>query len=147
MVVLWAGSLWTVGYLVAPTLFLTLPDSVLAGTIAGRMFRVEAWLSLLTALLLVSLYRVRGIEAGRSRRARDLILAMVCCTVFGYFCLQPFMAALRSAAPGGVLSGSSRVQFGVLHGLASALYLVESVLGAFLVRNHFKLLDEPVAGK
>ncbi|MGH8809748.1 MAG: DUF4149 domain-containing protein, partial [Noviherbaspirillum sp.] len=37
---LWVGSLWAVGYLVAPTLFATLPDSVLAGTIAGRLFRV-----------------------------------------------------------------------------------------------------------
>ncbi|MDP9109581.1 MAG: DUF4149 domain-containing protein, partial [Pseudomonadota bacterium] len=41
LVVLWTGSLWTIGYLVAPTLFLTLPDSMLAGTIAARMFRVE----------------------------------------------------------------------------------------------------------
>ncbi|HEX7634207.1 MAG TPA: DUF4149 domain-containing protein, partial [Noviherbaspirillum sp.] len=42
---LWVGSLWTVGYLVAPTLFATLSDRALAGMIAGSIFRLEAWLS------------------------------------------------------------------------------------------------------
>ena len=42
---IWAGSLWTVGYLVAPTLFASF-DRVLAGSIAGLMFHAEAMLSL-----------------------------------------------------------------------------------------------------
>ncbi|MCE2832533.1 MAG: DUF4149 domain-containing protein, partial [Oxalobacteraceae bacterium] len=43
LVTFWVGSLWTVGYLAAPTLFATLPDRALAGSIAGSLFRVEAW--------------------------------------------------------------------------------------------------------
>mgnify|MGYP003498814527 CR=1 FL=1 len=42
---LWAGSLWAVGYLVAPTLSATLADRKLFGTIAGSMFNSQAWLS------------------------------------------------------------------------------------------------------
>ena len=50
---LWAGSLWTIGFIVAPTLFGTLSDRVLAGNIAGSMFRAEAWLSIACALVLL----------------------------------------------------------------------------------------------
>ena len=51
---LWAGSLWTIGFVVAPTLFATLSDRVLAGNIAGSLFRVEAWLSIACAVLLLA---------------------------------------------------------------------------------------------
>ena len=64
---------------------------------------------------------------------RRLVVTMMICTLFGYFALQPFMAALREAAPGGVLAGSARMQFGVLHGAASIVYLLQSILGIFLV--------------
>ncbi|MES2016126.1 MAG: DUF4149 domain-containing protein, partial [Pseudomonadota bacterium] len=46
LITLWAGSLWTIGYVVAPTLFATLHDRVLAGVIAGSMFTSQAWLSM-----------------------------------------------------------------------------------------------------
>ena len=43
---LWVGSLITVGYLVAPTLFATLTDRQVAGMVAGAIFQVEAYVSL-----------------------------------------------------------------------------------------------------
>jgi hypothetical protein len=52
---LWAGSLWTVGYLVAPVLFSTLSDRVLAGSIAGSIFRIEAWLSVGCGVVLLAM--------------------------------------------------------------------------------------------
>ena len=42
----WCGSLWTIGYIVAPTLFAMLEDRQLAGSIAGRLFHAEAWIGL-----------------------------------------------------------------------------------------------------
>jgi hypothetical protein len=131
---LWVGSLWTVGYLVAPTLFATLSDTVLAGTIAGKIFRVEAWLSVGCIALLFVLNRAGSPTSSNQRRVAQLLGAMLVCTLVGYFGLQPFMAALREAAPGGVLSGSARTQFGVLHGVASGLYLIQSVLGILLLK-------------
>lgn len=128
----WVGSLWTIGYLVAPTLFATLADRMLAGTIAGRLFRVEAWVSVCSAALLALLvqYAAKG-DGGPDRRAcLRLIGLMFLCTLVGYFALQPQMAALRA---GGVMTGATLRQFGILHGISSGIYLVQSLLGLFLV--------------
>ncbi len=137
LVTVWAGSLWTVGYLVAPTLFATLPDRVLAGTIAGSLFRVEAWLSVACGLMLLGLfYADRGFA--RRRSCLWLVLAMLACVVIGYFGLQPFMAALKetAAANGGVMDDAARVRFGMLHGVASVIYLIQSFAALALVIRH-----------
>jgi hypothetical protein len=130
---LWVGSLWTIGYLAAPTLFATLYDRALAGTVAGSLFRTGAWASVACALLLLGLnaWQKRGTEARTENR---LVLAMLACTVIGYFCLQPFMAALReSAGPGGVMAPDAHTKFGILHGASMLIYLVESLLGGALI--------------
>ena len=130
---LWAGSLWAVGYLVAPVLFSTLSDRVLAGSIAGSIFRIEAWLSVGCGLVLLAM--VVFDDASRERRSLlRLIVVMLLCVVVGYFGLQPWMAALREAAgPSGVMEGAARTQFGILHGVASLIYLFQSVLALVLV--------------
>jgi hypothetical protein len=144
---LWAGSLWAVGYLAAPTLFATLSDRVLAGTIAGNLFTNQAWLSIACALvMLVLLWATQtstgGIFAGpaanmaaKSRRTLLIIvLAMLACTLVSHFGLQPMMAALRAAAgPGGVMEEAAKNKFGVLHGISSVIYLIQSLLAAWLV--------------
>jgi len=130
---LWVGSLWTVGYLVAPTLFATLSDRVLAGTIAGKLFRIEAWLSLGCALALILLVR-SGENAKQAKHVLWLALAMLACTVVGYFGLQPFMAALRdTAGSSGLMDADTKTKFGLLHGFSSAFYLVQSLLGVALI--------------
>ena len=48
IVTFWVGSMWTVGYLVAPALFATLPERALAGSIAANLFRIEAWVSVVS---------------------------------------------------------------------------------------------------
>ena len=131
---LWCGSLWTIGYLVAPTLFATLSDRVLAGTIAGSLFHIEAWLSVGAAVALIGLDRVGPRDTVRSRKRFLLIIGMLACSLIGYFGLHPFMAALReSAGPGGVMASDARTQFGILHGVSSAMYLVQSLLGVALM--------------
>ena len=52
---LWAGSLWGVGYIAAPTLFAVVPDRVLAGTIAGSLFNTQAWVSIACGVLMLLL--------------------------------------------------------------------------------------------
>lgn len=121
--------------MVAPTLFATLADRVLAGTIAGSLFRVEAWLSLVCAvLLLVLIWRMLD-EAGNGRKhSLRLVGGMLLCTVVGYFGLQPFMAAIReTAALTGGMSPDARLNFGILHGVASGIFLIQSLLGAALI--------------
>jgi hypothetical protein len=70
------------------------------------------------------------------RRLRWLIAGMLVCVLLGYFALQPFMNALRMAAEeAGTDVGHSvyASRFGMLHGVSSLFYLVESLLGLALV--------------
>lgn len=134
LVTLWAGSLWTVGYLVAPVLFASLPDRSLAGSIAGMLFRAQAWLSLVCGLLLLLLVWLDK-SLSPKRTPIILMIAMLACVLIGYFALQPFMAEVRAAAAnnGGVMDEAMRSRFGMLHGIASVIYLLQSVLAIVLV--------------
>lgn len=133
---LWAGSLWTVGYLVAPTLFATLDDKVLAGSIAGSLFHIEAWLSIFCGAGLLALPKLSAaVDSGKpDRRVLWIVAGMLACTAIGYFGLHPYMAAIKEAAgPAGVMTTDARTQFGILHGVSSAFYLVQSILAVALV--------------
>ena len=134
LVTLWAGSLWTVGYLVAPVLFASLPDRSMAGGIAGILFRAQAWLSLACGLLLLLLVWLDK-SLSPKRTPIILMIAMLACALIGYFVLQPFMAEVRAAAAnnGGVMDEVMRSRFGMLHGIASVIYLLQSVLAIVLV--------------
>jgi hypothetical protein len=115
----WVGSLWTVGYLVAPTLFAVL-DRPEAGRVAGQLFAIEAWTGLAAGGLLAILGATRRATVGR--RAGWAIALMLVSVAAGHFLVQPEMAQAR---------GTPR--FGMLHGLASGLYLATSLLGGYLV--------------
>ncbi|MES2075941.1 MAG: DUF4149 domain-containing protein [Pseudomonadota bacterium] len=132
---LWAGSLWTVGYLAAPTLFATLSDRVLAGTIAASLFRIEAMLSLACgAALLLLLWLGKDFSVARQRTLLLIIVAMLACTVASHFGLQPLMAELRAAAgPAGVMESAAKSRFGMLHGISSSIFLVQSLLAGWLI--------------
>jgi hypothetical protein len=133
---IWAGSLWTVGGLVAPILFCTLFDRVLAGTIAASLFRAEAWVCVVCGIFLAASLKFQRTTSDIKDVAilMRLILAMLACTLIGYFALHPFMAALRDAAgAGGVMDTAGRTQFGILHGAATGFYLIESLLAVALI--------------
>ncbi|CAM2147737.1 DUF4149 domain-containing protein [Pararobbsia alpina] len=142
---IWVGSLLTTGYLVAPTLFALLPETE-AGTVAASLFQKQAYVSVICALaLLLIANRVMRVYATSQapvatvralRLARRVIVAMLLCTLIGYFALQPWMNALRVAAQaaGTDISHSAfRAKFGALHGVSMVFYLAESLLGIWLV--------------
>lgn len=132
---LWVGSLWTIGYLAAPTLFATLSDRALAGMIAGSLFRSGSWLSIfcgVTLFVLVSL-KTGGNNQKQRKTCHVLIIGMLACTLVGYFGLQPFMAALREAAGPNGMTSDVKMQFGILHGISSVIYLIQSLLGIALI--------------
>ncbi|WP_321876699.1 DUF4149 domain-containing protein [Paraburkholderia bannensis] len=133
---LWVGSQLTIGYAVAPVLFASL-DRMSAGAVAAQLFRIEGMIGLVCGVLLLVLANVfvrRG-EVGY-RRLRWLLVGMLLCVVVGYYALQPFMNAMRmNAMQAGVDIAHSAYasRFGMLHGISSLFYLVESLLGAWLV--------------
>ena len=132
---LWAGSLWTVGYLVAPILSNTLPDRKMFGNIAAGIFRGEAWLTVACALAMFLLVMLAtDLDAKRKRTLHIIVGSMLACTLIGYFGMQPVMAMLReSAGAQGVMDSDLRMKFGIVHGVAALIYLVQSVLGVTLV--------------
>lgn len=137
LTVVWAGSLWTTGYMVAPTLFSVLPSRDMAGMVAGQLFRTVAILGVVVGVLQLALCNLmirRG--AGRYRALRWLVLGMLLCVLVGYFGMQPFMADLKQQAQtlGVTVSDSPyKGRFGMLHGVSSAFYLVQSLLALILV--------------
>lgn len=131
LLTLWVGGLWTIGYVVAPSLFYALDDRRLAGAIAGRLFTVISYIGLACAvLLLLGAWLRLGGAIRRSWRAW-LVLAMLVLVLIGHFGLQPLMAELKLS---GLAAGSEEAaRFARLHGLSSGLYLVNSILGLLLV--------------
>jgi len=126
LLTLWIGGLWVIGFVVAPTLFLTLPDTATAGTVAGSLFSSISRIGLLcgSALLLLAwLQRA----CGERRRELLVIALMFVLIVAGEFLLAPMIGELRTAGQ----TGSER--FGQLHGLATLLYGVNCLLGLVLV--------------
>ncbi|AZQ50715.1 DUF4149 domain-containing protein [Burkholderia cenocepacia] len=132
----WVGSLLTIGYAVAPVLFKTL-ERMTAGSVAAQLFRVEAIVGVVCGVLLLALSNQQVRRGGNEyRRVRWIVAAMVVCVLVGYFALQPFMNALRVAAMDAgtdIANSPYASRFGMLHGVSSVFYLVESVLGLMLI--------------
>jgi hypothetical protein len=131
---LWAGSLWAIGYLAAPILFSSLDDRVLAGTLAGKMFAVVGWLGMGCGLYLLAFMLLR-LGAGAMKRAIFwIVLLMLLLAAAQVFGLQPLIAQLRSeSVPRELVEAAARSRFTTWHGVASVLYLVQSLLGVFAV--------------
>ncbi|WLE58751.1 DUF4149 domain-containing protein [Burkholderia plantarii] len=132
----WVGSLLTIGYAVAPVLFTAL-DRAAAGEVAARLFRIEGWIGVVCGVLMLvaANARVRDGDAAY-RRFRLIVAVMLACVIVGYFAIEPFMNALRVAAQeAGTDVGHSAYagRFGMLHGVSSLFYLIESLFGLWLV--------------
>lgn len=132
----WVGTLWSVGFIVAPTLFSTLADRALAGTIAGSLFRVVGWLSIFSGAALLALL----LQAARRETPKPgkwlflIVAAMLVCTAIGVFGIQPQIASLREVIhAGGVVAEEARKQFGMMHGISTAIFAVQSLLGVVLI--------------
>lgn len=133
---LWVGSQLTIGYAVAPVLFASL-ERMTAGAIAAQLFRIEGWLGVACGVLLLVLANLLA-RRGEApyRRLRWLLVGMLSCVLIGYFALQPYMNALRVQAMSAgmdIANSPYASRFGMLHGVSSFFYLVESLLGIALV--------------
>ena len=130
---LWVGSLITIGYIVAPALFITLEDPQAAGAVAGGLFYVESTISLVTGVLLLVLANLlvkRGLN--RYRAVRWFLLVMLLAAAGNAFITQPMMDALRQEAIElglAVMQSPMAQSFKRLHGVSSVLYLLQSLFG------------------
>lgn len=134
---LWLGGMVAIGYLAAPVLFHALPDQrMLAGALAGQLFAVMAYAGMVCAAYLLGYAWWRGGRNVLRQGTVWLLLAMLVLVLLGHFVLQPQMAALKAQAqPLDVMHSAFAARFGMLHGVASLLYLLQCLLGvAVLLR-------------
>jgi hypothetical protein len=117
LLALWLGAQLMVGYGVAPLLFARLPDPVLAGTLAGELFRV-VFLSGIPVLLL-ALWKM---PTATSRWPRFFLYAALASVALQALALQPLMAHFKSLGP------DARVSFLAVHGASQVLYLGISLM-------------------
>lgn len=126
--------MWAIGYLAAPVLFASLGDRQLAGMVAGKLFALIGWVGLGSAvyLLLFLLFRWRGRFFASG--VFWLVLVMALAAAASQFGIQPLMAQLKAdALPREVMESVLRDRFATWHGVSSILYLVQSLLGLWLV--------------
>jgi hypothetical protein len=126
LLTLWIGGLWVIGFVVAPTLFVTIPDTAIAGTVAGSLFTSISRIGLVCGSVLLLLTWLQR-ACSRRRREALVIVLMFVLIVTGEYVLAPMIGDLRAAGQ----VGSER--FGQLHGLATVLYGINCLLGLLLV--------------
>lgn len=124
---LWAGSLWTICGIAAPTLFAVLEDRHAAGRVVGILFRIETWLGGGAALLLIATLVARQAVAARLGPLW-LIVATAGAPLASELILTPMMDAARAA--------NDMSRFGLLHGV-SAVAFVAAALGALALVLRF----------
>ncbi|HQT27379.1 MAG TPA: DUF4149 domain-containing protein [Burkholderiales bacterium] len=133
-ITLWVGGLWVTGYMAAPVLFASLSDRMLAGIIAGKMFAMIAYIGMVCGIYLL-VYAIQKEGAGAFReRFFWAVFFMLLLTFAGHFGIQPIIQHLKDEAlPLDVMKSVFKNRFEAWHGIASILYLVQSLIGLFVV--------------
>ncbi|MEW5771131.1 MAG: DUF4149 domain-containing protein [Pseudomonadota bacterium] len=137
-VVFWVGGLWAIGYLAAPALFYNLADRMLAGAVAGRMFAWMAWVGMVCGAWLL-VFRIARFGGGVLRQGFFwIVVLMLLLTVAQHFGIRPVLQELKDLAqPRDVMESLFRNRFQAWHGVSSAVYLIQSLLGLALVAKQY----------
>lgn len=131
--VAWVGGMWVVGYLAVPVLFQSLADRQLAGMLAGQMFTWMAFLGMACGVYLL-MYQAHPVRRAVAKHKTVIVTLMLLLLGVGQFLIQPVMADLKlQALPAEVMQSPFAGQFKMLHGTASILYLLQSLLGIALL--------------
>jgi hypothetical protein len=118
---------------VAPVLFASLGDRQQAGVVAGKLFALMGWIGLGAATYVVVFLLVRwGLRPSGAAYSGWWCAALL--VAAGQFGIQPLMVQLKADAfPRDVMESVMRDRFVAWHGISSILYLVQSLLGLWLV--------------
>ena len=118
ILVLWAGSLWSLALWVAPLVFKLAPDRHAAGVVAAGLFQAETYLTLVLAV--IALWRF-----GR-RRFRAIYVAAALLAINEFIIKKIFDYVRVNDELGGV-------SFGGWHGLSAAIYVAACVAAVLVV--------------
>ncbi|MDP8983740.1 MAG: DUF4149 domain-containing protein [Pseudomonadota bacterium] len=114
LLVLWAGSLWSLSW-VTSVLFYAQDDRHLAGLLAGQLFSIEAYVGVAVAALAFLLTKVPG---RTEPLPRPFVGGYVAAALLAAneWALRPVMAMARAR---GTMAGLS---FGAWHGVSTVIY-------------------------
>jgi hypothetical protein len=121
----WAGSLWSICALVAPTLFALLEDRSAAGRLAGRFFDLATLIGVISALILF--VPTFGRYAMPGRYTRTLVLITAGLPLVSKLVLSPLMDQARAAG--------DMARFGALHGASAGLFMLACASALGMVWN------------
>ncbi|MBT9612527.1 MAG: DUF4149 domain-containing protein [Burkholderiales bacterium] len=134
-IVLWVGSLWAIGFIAAPTLFSVLKENTqLAGMLAGKLFTLTAYVGMVCGFY-VLIYRL-AVDGGSALKQGFfwIALTMLALTLIGHFGVQPIIQSLKvEGGAAEVMQSVVASRFARWHGIASILYMMQSLLGLMLV--------------
>lgn len=127
LITFWAGSLWAICALVAPTLFRILENRRLAGQLAATFFNALTWIgvAVATVLLVLNLAGKLALPSGKRLSGRGLILITAGLPLASHLILGPLMDQARAAG--------NMARFGMLHGVAGACFVLACISAALLV--------------
>jgi len=133
LLTLWVGALWMTA-ITASVLFQTIADRQLAGLVAGKLFTIVSYIGLVSGVwLLIQRLANDGFSAFKQGLFWVVFMMWVLVLV-GEFGIQPLLAQLKaSALPNEVMQSVFASRFKTWHGVASIAYLVECLLGVWLV--------------
>ena len=133
IITLWVGALWSIGA-VAYVLFQTLPDSQLAGQLAGKFFTYVSYLGLFSAFYLL-IHRLMGHGTHALKQSYFwAVFIMLLLVLAGHFGIQPVLAQLKADAfPADVMQTVFASRFKTWHGIASVAYVLQCLLGFIVV--------------
>ncbi len=132
-VTVWVGVLWGIGYVAVQVLFQAMPDKTLAGMLAGRMLAQVVYIGMASACYLLVYYLSTFGRAAFKQAVFWIVVVMLLLTM-AQLVIQPIMADLKAQAlPAEVMKSAFADRFRAWHGIASILYLVQSLTGAVLV--------------
>lgn len=125
LLALQAGVLVSVGGLVAPTLFAILDNRLVAGRIAGEIFRRTTFLTIALGLAVFILASAEPPAASIARRLRVLLPAALLC--LSEFAVRPMIEAARAA------QGPASTAFIAWHSVSTAVFITATVAAVVLV--------------
>jgi hypothetical protein len=130
---IWVGGLWAM-LMVTYVIFNIMPSSYIAGMIVSDIFSYINIFGIITLVLILGYgFHVESIRFFKKMQAwlAFFLLLVVCISFFG---INPILEALKvEAFPKEVMESVFADRFSAWHGIASVAYLIECILGLFLL--------------
>ena len=110
---LWWGSLSTIGFLVVPMLFASLPSPSMAGNMAARLFAAQTWVAVACCLVLLLISKPRHAQAQHpwAQAAMGFILGGMLLALLTQFGVAPRIVA--------------RQDLRLWHSVGTAMYMLQ----------------------